>query len=356
MRDLVKTSIDVILAGQHSSGAFMASPTFPQYRYSWIRDGSFVAYGLDRAGRHTEARRFHRWVAETVLAHRDHAKTAIANVEADERPGDYLPCRYTLDGQIHDDDWPSFQLDGYGTWIWSLAEHVTLAPRPDELSAAEREAIDLLISYLSTLWPEPCYDCWEEHGDRVHPATLACLHGGLTAASRLTGNDAAAATANQVRQRVLEASRQLGRIPKHLNDRTHVDASLLWCATPFGMIQPHDPVMVATLDEVERQCVDPDGGVHRYRADTYYGGGAWPLLTAWLGWHYSRIGRVEQAHQALANAAASADADGLMPEQTATHLLDPSHIPEWEQRWGRSAHPLLWTHAMYLVLHAELRP
>jgi len=29
-----------------------------------------------------------------------------------------------------------------------------------------------------------------------------------------------------------------------------------------------------------------DGGLHRYADDSYYGGGAWILLTAWLGSYY----------------------------------------------------------------------
>ena len=34
----------------------------------------------------------------------------------------YLPTRYTLDGELEPevDDWPNFQLDGYGTWLWAL--------------------------------------------------------------------------------------------------------------------------------------------------------------------------------------------------------------------------------------------
>jgi len=37
------------------------------------------------------------------------------------------------------------------------------------------------------------------------------------------------------------------------------------------------------------------GGVHRYATDTYYGGGEWVLLTAWLGWYYTKIGANEKA-------------------------------------------------------------
>jgi GH15 family glucan-1,4-alpha-glucosidase len=45
---------------------------------------------------------------------------------------------------------------------------------------------------------------------------------------------------------------------------------------------------------------------------------------------------------------------GELPEQTSTHLLAPEHEQEWIGRWGPSACPLLWSHAMYVTLAVEL--
>ncbi len=52
--------------------------------------------------------------------------------------------------------------------------------------------------------------------------------------------------------------------------------------------------------------------------------------------------------------AAQADGELNLPEQVATHLLHPEYLGEWVQRWGSSASPLLWSHAMYLTLTHEL--
>ncbi|MHB9145214.1 MAG: glycoside hydrolase family 15 protein [Symbiobacteriia bacterium] len=356
-------SIDVILAGQSPSGAIIASPTFPTYHYSWLRDGSFIAYALDRVGRHEAAARFHRWVAEAVLRHQDRAQAAISRARRGLPPaeGAYLHCRYTLDGEEGGEGWPNFQLDGYGTWLWALEQHLLLtggAPVDGTVRLAEmpreREAAIVATGYIRELWGFPTYDCWEENGDRLHPATLACLYGGLDAASRLLEDGAAASAAARVRERVLTDAARLGRLAKHLGG-DGIDASLLWCSTPFRLVEPGDPLMQATVREIERRCVDPSGGVHRYPEDTYYGGGAWLLLTAWLGWYHCEVGRVEEARACLAWVEARADAAGQMPEQVAEHLHDPAFLPEWEQRWGKSASPLLWSHAMHLVLQAELR-
>jgi GH15 family glucan-1,4-alpha-glucosidase len=53
-------------------------------------------------------------------------------------------------------------------------------------------------------------------------------------------------------------------------------------------------------------------------------------------------------------AAGTVRATGSWPEQVADHLLDPSFVAEWEERWGPSADPLLWSSAMYLRLAVEL--
>jgi len=36
------------------------------------------------------------------------------------------------------------------------------------------------------------------------------------------------------------------------------------------------------------------------------------------------------------------------------HLLDPTHVAEWLERWGTVATPLLWSHAMFVRLAVEI--
>ena len=69
MANLVHSSIDIIRAGQASNGAYVASPTFSQYGYSWLRDGAWIAYGMDCAGQHDSARAFYAWGAQTLSAY-----------------------------------------------------------------------------------------------------------------------------------------------------------------------------------------------------------------------------------------------------------------------------------------------
>ena len=44
--DLARRSVEVILAGQSPSGAYVACPTFANYGFSWLRDGCFIGLQL----------------------------------------------------------------------------------------------------------------------------------------------------------------------------------------------------------------------------------------------------------------------------------------------------------------------
>jgi GH15 family glucan-1,4-alpha-glucosidase len=107
---------------------------------------------------------------------------------------------------------------------------------------------------------------------------------------------------------------------------------------------------------VERIVVDlcRGGGAHRYAADTYYGGGEWILLTAWLGWHYAERGERERAEALLGWVESQAGTDGTLPEQVPVHLNDPVFYAPWRKQWGEIADPLLWSHAKYIILRHAL--
>lgn len=348
---LVQHSLDFLEAQQDPGGGFLASPTFPTYAYCWLRDGSFIAYGLLRWGRVAACRRFLQWTVNVLQDHQGAVRSLEARLAAGHRPDktDLLPTRYRLDGQAAEDDWPNFQIDGYGTWLWLLGEYLTISG--ESLPASWRPAVDLSLRYLKAVWLFPNYDCWEENGEGIHPATLACVYGGVQAASSWIDDPQLIVWASQIRAFLLATRLPDQRFPKSLGNPA-AEASLLWLSLPFGVVSVDDPSMLATVALIETDLLQ-DGGVKRYARDTYYGGGRWLLLSAWLAWYYVKRGRVADADRLLAWVEGQATAEGGLPEQVALHVTDPSFVPVWEERWGASASPLLWSHAMYLVALAD---
>lgn len=345
--------VAIILAAQHVGGAYPAGASFSQYGQCWLRDGSFIAYAMDVAGHHDSAARFHRWVARTVVAHRQTVHDLIERRERDEgiEEFDFLPARFTPEGKWLRDGWPNFQLDGYGQWLWSLAEHLGKTGA-GALPADLRPAVELVADYLLAFWDEPCYDAWEEGRSQLHTATLGSIYAGLRAISdRYLPR--AAEGAERVRQVVLTECVHDGRFVKCIGNPA-VDASLLWLSTPFALVPETDPRMVATVARIERDLVR-GGGVRRYAADTYYGGGEWILLTAWLAWYEARVGARDRARSLMDWAEAQRDEGGGLPEQVSGVGANARFLDHWTRRWGPAASPLLWSHAMAIVARDAMR-
>lgn len=340
-----------ILGAQHPGGAYPASAGFSQYGHSWLRDGSFIAHAADRAGQHASAERFHHWVARSIAAQAPAVRELIARRRAGKPISefDFLPARYTLDGHWQQDGWPNFQLDGYGQWLWSLAGHL-VATGQTSLSTEFKAAVAVVIDYLEEFWDEPCYDCWEEFRSQLHTATLASISAGLGAISRFVPRTRAAGEA--ARALILSECVADGHFVKHIGN-AEVDASLLWLATPFGVVAEDDPVMLATVEKIERD-LEVDGGVSRYRADTYYGGGEWVILSASLGWYRARRGDLAGARVCLDWIDKERRPDGSLPEQVPRKQHLERFFEHWTRNWGPSASPLVWSHAMTLCLRLEL--
>ncbi len=360
LRELAYHSREVLKLGQAENGALIACPNFPVYRYCWLRDGSFCAHALDRTGQPGQAAAFFRWIGRTLAGQEGKVRSALDRHAAGETLAatDFLNTRYTLEGseESGNDDWWNFQLDGYGTWLWAFAEHLRRFP-DEKLREELLPAVELTGRYLAAFWRLPNYDCWEENLEDIHPATLAAIYGGLTAAARLypasevcqQGKKQASTLRRFVKAHGLES----GSLVKSLG-RLDVDASLLGAGVPYGLFPPRGKTMLTTLDRIANELVAPDGGVYRYRQDVYFGGGEWLLLTAWLGWYYTQAGQRKKALDCLHWVARQARPNGEMPEQVAHHLLASEHQKPWEEKWGLAASPLLWSHAMYLILYTAL--
>lgn len=349
---LARRSVEIITANQDAGGAYLASPAFPVYRYSWFRDGSFIADAMSRAGEVASADAFFAWCGRVITDRTEQITSLIARAERAEpvAPNEHLPTRFTVDGsEVVDEEWWDFQLDGYGTWMWALDTH---RRRYGLAADALLPAVELCADYLAAFWSEPCYDWWEEHADGVHPSTLGAIAAGLRAAVALGVRADVAERALRAADDIVELIDSKGVIDGHLVktiDRGDaVDASLISCAVPFGIVEPGGPVAEATYRAIVDQ-LGPDG-VHRYRADTYFGGGRWVVLAGFVGCYEAATGRTARAARRLAWMHDQADADGNLPEQVTEHSWDPSFVPVWTQRWGPVAQPLLWSHAMYLTL------
>jgi GH15 family glucan-1,4-alpha-glucosidase len=369
--DLYRHSIEVIKKNQYSSGAFIACPNFSTYHYCWLRDGSYIAASMDSAGEFASAEAYFRWVGAAVMRYADKLETIREHLNKGLALGkdDFLHTRFTLDGKEDtiDAEWGNFQIDGYGTWLWALAEHVRKTGDKHLLNDLA-EPINITLQYLQMVWMLPNYDCWEEHPEYVHPYTLANVYGGVNAIAELVKDGYYSTQAvdlealkSAVHDYLMKFGIVEGRfaklvapakagIPAKPLARSGVDASLLGIAIPFNVLSLEDPLIIKTIEKIEKDLHRPEGGVYRYKEDVYYGGGEWILLSAWLGIYYAQTGQIKKAKDLLQWIEEQADEEGSLAEQMSDHPLHPDQLEPWVNKWGPIARPLLWSHAMYILL------
>jgi GH15 family glucan-1,4-alpha-glucosidase len=260
------------------------------------------------------------------------------------------PARYTLDGTLEpaeDEPWPNFQVDGYGTWLWALEQHVAGGPLAHDVAST----VSLVAEYLRAAWTLECFNCWEEFDGGVHASTLGAVLAGLESAGRLLDDERWLGEAEAIRADLLGRFTEDGIFKRGPSD-ARLDGSLLWLGVPFGVLPPEDPRVHDTVEAIRRDLTGPTGGIYRYLGDTYYGGGEWLLLTSSLAWHDALTGNARgfEASRAWVRAQALPSED--LPEQTTSAAQDPAMVEPWRRRWGPVATPLLWSHAMYLISEA----
>ncbi len=298
---------------------------------------------LDRFGEHERAGAFQSWIARVVLSER----RALAAPSREE--GHYLRARYPLDHPdvpAANDAWANFQLDGPALCVIALEDHL-VRTRGD--LAPYREAAVAIGRYLEALGDGPCFDPWEERGGDMHGATVAAITGGLHALMSL-GFDEFGPGAEIARAR-LRTQCSDGTTLVKLRGSSEVDAAALWSSVPCEAIHAEDPLMHRTVARIRAELHE---GRTRFRGDAYFGGGQWLLLAGLDGWHAVADGEPSRAAEQLAWIEARAEPDGSLPEQVAEGLERPEERDRWVREFGPPASPLLWSHAMYLILRHAL--
>lgn len=353
---LRNSSIALLLKLQHPAGSFVASPDFSQYQYCWLRDSAYIAYSLLLENETEATARYISWAVRILEKNEGKIQKLSSlserNIQLEDR--DLLGARFTLEGEDDPTDWPNYQPDGYGSLLWLLAEYLK-STNKHSIPSEWKKAVYLTIQYITIAWKLPSSDCWEEFPDKRHLSTLACIAGGLKAILPFMDpkdKDRICTTEAEIRDFILANVHLGGYFPKYIGSDL-VDSSLIWLATPYEVLEPNHPVMQKTISLIEKDLLHK-GGTQRYKEDTYYGGGLWLPLSGFLGWHYLETGRHEEAEILLDWIISQRDDRSHLPEQVTTFTNDNSMVAPWEERWGAIACPLLWSHAMFLILNFKI--
>jgi GH15 family glucan-1,4-alpha-glucosidase len=324
------------------TGALVAAPTagLPEqaggernwdYRYTWIRDGSFSIYALLSLGYTEEAAAFGVWL-------RDRA----AEYTGEGRP---LKIMYRIDGSSdlveetldHFEGWrgsrpvrigngaaDQLQLDIYG----EAADAFFLADnRGIQIAHEGWTALTRIIDWLCDHWDQPDEGIWETRGGQ-RDFTYGRFQTWV-ALDRVIRMASSRARPGNVARWVIERDRvynqifergwnpKVGAFTQHYSTEV-LDSSLLMMPLQ-GFIAPRDPTWLSTLQAMDRELVS-DSLVYRYNPSASPDGlagdeGTFTLCSFWYVDALARSGRLDEARLVFEKMFTYANHLGLYSEE-----------------------------------------
>ena len=290
------------------------------YRYTWLRDGSFTLDALLGLGYREEAHAFFWWLMHATRRTRPHLRTLYRldgdlHVRERDLPLEgYRGSRPVRDGNAAADQ---LQLDVFGSLLdsaWRYADHTGRIDRDTAKELAE------VADHVARVWRQPDSGIWEDRGRRRHftqSKAMCCV--ALERACRLAERgflpdrrQAWQAAADEVRRFVQERcwDEELGSYVRAA-DLREVDSALLTLSV-LEFEEGGSERMLGTIAAVRERLAE---GPFVRRGGGPEGEGAFLACSFWLVGALARAGRLDEACALMDELVAQANDVGLYAEE-----------------------------------------
>ncbi len=292
------------------------------YRFGWLRDGSFTLKALWVAACPDEGQRFFDWIAASAgpvgegnvpIMFGAGGEHDLTEHQLHHLAG-YAGSRPV---RVGNDAWTQKQLDVLGEVLecaWVLRDQL------DELAPPTAAFLRSLADRAAATWREPDAGIWEgREGDRDYLTSKVMCWVALDRAIRLAdrlGEKADVARWQDAREEIRTAILDRGWNEKiqaftGAFDSDHLDAGVLLLPI-VGFLPGDDARVVATLDAIERDLTQ-DALVQRWTGSGDEG--AFAICSYWLAEARAMAGHVERAKQIFETVTGYANDVGLLSEE-----------------------------------------
>ena len=347
-----RTTLITMLLSNYNGGIIASPSTYPDYRYVWNRDSSYICMALDLYGIHDIPEKFFQWCSLS------------------QNPNGSWLQNYFVNGKPR---LTAMQDDQVGITIYSLLVHYNITKNKKILIKhwnMVKKAGNYIYEVLNSL--KNSFDLWEENIG-IFSYTIGALYGGLNSAVKIAKiinikdynllykwenkikyiKDNIHKIYSEKEKRFIKSINPLNNIV----DLT-IDTSILGLSFPFNLVSPDDERMINTANQIEKAFNYNIGGIGRYPNDVYFGGNPWIITTLWLALYYRQlvetlkekdklngnnnnnknIEKYSEKSNKLIKWSLKYQFNGLYPEQIHKDIGVPI-----------SAIPLGWSHAMVLM-------